>query len=176
MKTLGIKWEPFRQKLAQNDVALLDKCRIYFTLAANFKEYFEAGKKAILAAPNEPKFRAYKAAFLALEAKYAFWPTDKLMYVQRALTLLDSLVSHHPEDVEIRFLRAMIADRLPSFFNRKAQALSDIAYVVRHLSRLKEPEFEVFVLDYFSSEVQLSEQLERKVSELKSDYDAKSAL
>jgi hypothetical protein len=176
MKALGVKWEPFRQRLTQNDVGMLDRCRIHFTLAANFKEYFEAGKKAVYAAPGDPKFRAYKAAFRALEAKYAVWPHDKLLHVQQSLSQLDSLVSLRPEDVEIRFLRAMIAERLPAMFNRKAQALSDIEYVLAHLSGLQEPEFEAFVLEYLSSEVQLPEKLKRTVSELKAGYNPESAL
>lgn len=176
MKALGVKWEPFRQRLTQNDVGMLDRCRIHFTLAANFKEYFEAGKKVVYAAPGEPKFRAYKAAFRALEAKYAVWPHEKLLHVQQALSQLDSLVSLRPEDVEIRFLRAMITERLPAFFNRKAQAFSDIEYVVAQLPRLQEPEFEAFVLEYLASEVQLPENLKRVVSELKAAYNSGSAL
>jgi hypothetical protein len=167
MKSLGVKWEPFRQRLLQNDVANLEKCRIYFTLAANFKEFFNDGKRLVNNLPGDYKYRAYKAAFLALEAKYTPWPHEKLAYVQRALSTLDALVSTRPDDVEIRFLRAIIAERLPIFFNRKAQAYADFEFVVRNLDRLGEREFEVFVLEYLTSEVQLSHALELIVQEKK---------
>ncbi|MCS7084476.1 MAG: hypothetical protein RMM53_06285 [Bacteroidia bacterium] len=174
METLGAKWEPYRQKLLRGDVADLDKCRILFTLAANFRQYLDEAKRALSAAPNDSRFGPYKAAIWALEAKYTPWPMDKLLHVNRATEKLDALVARRPEDVETRFIRAMVCHRLPAFFNRKTQAIADFEYVLKHLDRLQNPEFEAFVVEYVSEEVKPGGNLARMLSELRAKYAVQS--
>jgi len=54
---------------------------------------------------DSPLFLAYKAATLALYAKYSLVPAMKLSYFLQASGLLEQAIAENPENIEIRFIR-----------------------------------------------------------------------
>lgn len=73
-----------------------------------------------------PGVQAYEAAFIILRAKHVFWPHKKMRYLNEGLPRLDTLVSLHPQDVEVRYLRLLSCYYLPRFLGRGDTVEQDI--------------------------------------------------
>lgn len=71
--------------------------------------------------------RAYQGAAEVLRAKHALWPGTKNRHLRNGLAVLDSLVTRHPAEAEIRYLRLVSTAYLPFFFGRGASAEEDAA-------------------------------------------------
>lgn len=74
---------------------------------------------------------AYEGAFTALEAKHGSWALARFLTVRSALSLLDAAVEAAPDDLEIRYLRAVNGVHLPSLFGRGDVAQRDLEVLTR---------------------------------------------
>jgi len=72
----------------------------------------------------------YTAALDVVRGKHAFWPGSKWGHVQDGLAVLDTLVSAHPDEPEIRYLRLASCFYLPFFFRRGGSVEDDLAHLV----------------------------------------------
>ena len=84
--------------------------------------------------PEQSLVLAYWGSIRLLEASktFAVWRKGKLS--QEGLTALDEAVARAPQDVEIRFVRAMSTFHLPGFFNRREQSKSDFEWLAPRVS------------------------------------------
>ncbi|MBI3233865.1 MAG: hypothetical protein HYZ42_07450 [Bacteroidetes bacterium] len=80
--------------------------------------YSELNKKKHISEVHQ----AYYAGVIAIKAKFAFWPIEKLSYVKNAMSLLDQSISKAPDNVEIRWIRYSIEINIPEIlgYNHKA--------------------------------------------------------
>lgn len=76
--------------------------------------------------PNPQVVDAFVSALTLLRAKHSLWPSRKLRLANEGLEGLDRLLELHPNDFEIRFLRATNGLALPFFFGRREQAEADV--------------------------------------------------
>jgi hypothetical protein len=119
----------------------LDAVRELYHQAAEEEGALEQGLDAVAALRSESRLGteqqalldAYEAALVTLKAKYVFWPTTRMRYVNQGLGVLDRLVSVHAEDSEIRYLRLMSGYYLPSFLGRGDTVREDFAVLARTL-------------------------------------------
>ncbi len=81
-------------------------------------------------------FKSYHAAMLAVQARLSFNPFEQFAMVNSALDKLDILVHKHPENTEIRFVRASIGYHLPFFFNRLIQAEKDLQIIAEQIQTI----------------------------------------
>ena len=76
---------------------------------------------------------AYRGALITLRAKHAFWPTQKLQYLNQGLAVLDATVRAHPEHAEARYLRLMSCYYLPGVLGRGRTVRDDFSALARLL-------------------------------------------
>jgi hypothetical protein len=99
--------------------------------AALFDHLSPAADRPSIHPPSitDPSIAAYRGSLLLIEAgqTLALWKKSDLS--RRGLTLLDDSVAAHPEDLEIRFVRAATTLHLPIFFRRKSQSCEDFRFL-----------------------------------------------
>jgi len=76
---------------------------------------------------------AYRGALITLRAKHAFWPVQKLQYLNQGLAVLDATVGAHPEHAEARYLRLMSCYYLPGVLGRGRTVRDDFGALARLL-------------------------------------------
>jgi hypothetical protein len=87
---------------------------------------------------DSPLFLAYKAATLALYAKYSLVPAMKLSYFLQANGLLEQAIAENPENIEIRFIRFAVEHHLPAAASNYALHLrEDKKIIIENLVRSK---------------------------------------
>lgn len=77
----------------------------------------------------------YLASAIMQKAKYAFLPTDKLKYFNRGKKMLENFIEHHPENIEARYVRALVQSEIPRFLGYKNQIKSDAEFIKTHLEQ-----------------------------------------
>ena len=94
------------------------------------KEAFKLLEKLRELAPQNTLVEAYYGSATSLLGRDAVNPTERFNKAIRGLKILDSVVAHEPESVEIRTLRAYVCYRLPeNFFHRTGTAVEDLSYL-----------------------------------------------
>jgi len=129
---------------AQSSVEVVDRNTDDFRLFENAKwRYYDAiaGKPGALDEsrdslirlhsnnPTDPLIMAYLGSARLLEAARAMAPWRKGKLAKEGLRMLDEAVEKSPEQLEIRFLRAVSTSHLPDFFKRWKQSQSDLAWL-----------------------------------------------
>ena len=72
-----------------------------------------------------PVQRAFAGSLRVLESGHTFAPWKKGKLAKEGLLELESAVAAAPNDLEVRFVRAMSTFHLPSFFKREEQSAAD---------------------------------------------------
>ena len=85
---------------------------------------------------NLSSHNAYKAAIIAVKAKFAFWPNEKLSLVKKAMTLLDKCIIQDPNNIEKRWLRYSIEINIPSVLGYNHQTI-DRKVIIDQLTQKK---------------------------------------
>ncbi len=94
--------------------------------------------------PEEVISLGYLAAILGIKSGNAKNPNTKMRYAQESMEQMDNLVEKYPENLEVRFIRAMFYSQLPSVFRRESYVFTDLEYIL-----LKEPgDNTYFILAY----------------------------
>jgi hypothetical protein len=112
--------------------SLLKAKQLYYSgIAGNSSDLSQSADLFDKLAPSsaDPSISAYRGSLLLIEAgqTLALWKKSDLS--KRGLTLLDDSVAAHPENLEIRFVRAATTLHLPIFFRRKNQSCEDFRYL-----------------------------------------------
>lgn len=87
-----------------------------------FAKLYKANKRS-------PRVQVYRGSLLLLEASHtwALWKKNSLS--KEGLALMDQAVLAAPDDLEVRFVRAITTRALPSFFQRSAQSEADFNFL-----------------------------------------------
>ncbi len=80
-------------------------------------------------APDDPRVKAYYGSERLLEAAHTWALWKKYSLSKQGMQLLDTAVAKAPDNLEVRFVRAVTTYNLPGFFGRREQALQDFAYL-----------------------------------------------
>lgn len=107
--------------------------RLYFQgTYGNKSAASEADKlflKLFQESPQDPLLKVYYGSERLLEASHpwAIWKKYKLSKV--GIQCMDSAVDSAPDNLEVRFVRAVTTYNLPSFFDRKKQSKADFNFL-----------------------------------------------
>ncbi len=90
-----------------------------------------------------PIILAYYGGTIALKGKHAFWPFDKLSYLNSSMDILKLAIDKAPDNLEIRFIRFSILDNIPGILGYSEEREKDKDEIVhllceKNYSQLKE--------------------------------------
>ncbi len=80
-----------------------------------------------------PIILAYYGGVIALKGKHAFWPFDKLNYLNTSMDILELAINKDPDNLEIRFLRFSILDNIPGILGYSEEREEDKNKIVQLL-------------------------------------------
>lgn len=83
--------------------------------------------------------QAYRAALEAMLAPSEWMPLQKLVRVQKAMTLFDKAVKADDNDPEIRLLRFAVSQRIPAFLGIKTYLDDDADTIAAQAGKLPQP-------------------------------------
>lgn len=121
--------------------------------AAIDKNYFDTFKSAcsetIL---NHPTLAGYCAMVHFLEAKHALNPYRKLSEFNVGKKTLDSLITTNSDNIELRYLRHSIQDRVPGFLGYNDQLDMDKSFMQSKLNSISDSTLYQLIYEYLNSE------------------------
>jgi hypothetical protein len=79
--------------------------------------------------PENPVYTAYHGSLQVLQSARTMAPWKKGRLAKNGLSALDAAVSRAPDNLEVRFLRAISTVPLPGFFHRADQCAADFAWL-----------------------------------------------
>lgn len=82
---------------------------------------------------NTPISNAYKGAYTMMKAKYVNSPFKKYAYFNEGKALIEKAIEQAPQNLEIRYLRAILQVNLPKFLNYYENINEDIDFVLKNL-------------------------------------------
>jgi hypothetical protein len=88
--------------------------------------------------PNDATGLAYKAANHAMFAQYVDGPIDKWNTLKEANAMFEKAVAQQPNDPEIRYLRVLIEENLPSFLPIDKHTEPDLNIIFADLKGLND--------------------------------------
>ncbi len=121
----------------------IEEIRDLFAAASEGYPQAQMFLKALKSIENQaenPLYWAYQAAGLALQARDAWNPLEKLDLVRKANTRFAEAVSEAPESVEIRFLRFSIQSNTPSILGFSAHIQEDQKQIIENINQKEVPE------------------------------------
>ncbi len=82
---------------------------------------------------NTPVSVAYKGAYTMMKAKFVNSPFKKYAYFNEGKALIEKAIKQAPNNVELRYLRAILQAKLPKFLNYYENINDDIEFVLTNL-------------------------------------------
>lgn len=99
--------------------SLLNNLRKIYYAGVEYEEYIDSLKNIIKHNFGNDKEKypslilAYSAGIEALKSKHAFWPFNKLSYLNESMEIFEEAVKREPNNLEIRFMRYSILYYVP---------------------------------------------------------------
>jgi hypothetical protein len=93
------------------------------------REGDESFSKLFKEFPHDPLVKVYYGSERLLEASHTWAIWKKSSLSKEGIRCLDSAVESSPNNLEVRFVRAVTTYNLPSFFGRKKQSEADFSYL-----------------------------------------------
>lgn len=84
--------------------------------------------------PKNALLKAYLGSAYTLASRDAFYGPNKLKLLKKGLQTMDAAVESDPENCPARFIRAVNNFNLPAFVNRRDNARTDFAYLLKQLN------------------------------------------
>lgn len=91
-----------------------------------------SGKEAL------PTINGYCSMIHFINAKHGFNPYRKLSKFNKGKVALDSLITKHNQNIELRYLRHSIQDRVPVFLNYNGDLATDERFMIKHLEAISD--------------------------------------
>jgi hypothetical protein len=125
--------DPFSDPLIQDvqrrhDVAVAGDKKIVTDLIADLEKW--TGQH-----PEHHLLRAYLGSAYTLRSRDLFPGPSKLRYLKDGLKLMDDAVAAAPQEISVRFIRALNNFNLPAFLNRRDNARSDFKILLTEVSQ-----------------------------------------
>jgi len=114
----------------------------------------------------------YIGALYSLKGKHAFWPQEKLKWVNQGLKIMDEAIQQTPDNIEARFIRGTTTFYLPFFFNRQESAQADFREIIRLLPGYYleyETQLILNVIDFLEKNTQLTAKERTQLLNIKND-------
>jgi hypothetical protein len=106
---------------------------LYYKGSEGDKDAYEQSARLFAALhierPDDPRVRAYYGSVRLWEASHiwALWKKNSLS--KEGIQMMDSAVQTDPQNLELRFVRAVTDYSLPSFFHRREQAAQEFTFL-----------------------------------------------
>lgn len=88
--------------------------------------------------PQDPLVKVYYGSERLLEASHTWAIWKKYSLSKQGIQCMDNAVEGAPNDLEVRFVRAITTYNLPSFFERKKQSEADFSYLSSRVPKAAE--------------------------------------
>lgn len=105
--------------------------------------------------PENPVYKVYHGSCLALKGRDVLWPMKKLDYARAGFAELDQAVALAPENLEVRFIRAMCGLNVPRFFGRLDQAAEDFDFLMDRVKTLQEKNEDAAMVCLYAAQASL---------------------
>ena len=109
---------------------------------------------------------AYKAASLTLMAKYAKGIKNKKIFFREGVFLLESLITKHPKDIELRFIRLTIQENAPKIVKYKKNISEDKSLIINSLNNVKNKALKTYIKSYVLESKAFSDKEKNVISKL----------
>lgn len=130
----------------------LEKLRSQYLAAALNKEKLPLFENTCeVTKTNDPASNGYCVMIHFLEAKNSFNPYRKLSEFNHGKKKLDSLIENHNQNIELRYMRHSIQDRVPSFLGYNNQLLEDEKFMSANLDSIADLETYNLIYDYLET-------------------------
>lgn len=109
--------------------------KLYYQGADGDKKAYDRAAELLLSlrkqCPNDPHIEAYYGSLrlVAASRTWAIWTKNSLS--REGIQLMDAAVASAPENLDIRFVRAVTTYSLPSFFHRTQQSNQDFDFLAK---------------------------------------------
>lgn len=84
---------------------------------------------------NSLDCKAYYAAMLFMKAKYVKFPLSKYNNFKKGKSALDQLIQKNKLNVELRYLRFVFQNEMPSFLNYDANIEDDFSTIIKEIKK-----------------------------------------
>ena len=127
---------------------------------------------ALALANPDKKGRAmtYTGALVGSKAQSAFWPHEKLSFVNRGLKMLDDGLAENPKDLEALFIHGTACHYLPDFLGRAVQVRKDfdrlLALLPKHHAAYDD-ELLSDIIQFMEANIDMSPEQQRHLSDIK---------
>lgn len=71
----------------------------------------------------------YLASAIMQRAEYAFFPTKKMSYFKKGKKRLETYILNHPKDLEAKYIRFLIQNKIPSFLHYNDSISADKRFI-----------------------------------------------
>lgn len=130
----------------------LDSLRIQYLAAAEDSSKLDVLEKSCSSLSNNSiTSQGYCVMIHFLEAKNAFNPYRKLSEFNIGKRKLDSLILADEKNIELRYMRHSIQDRVPSFLGYHDQLQVDKNFMIANLDSIKDLETYKLIYDYLDT-------------------------
>ncbi len=99
---------------------------------ANYKSLI--GKLATATATDKIIIKAYTAAGVMISANFEFNPFTKLKYFNEGKVILESAITEHKLNTELRYIRFTIQERCPRILGYSGQINADKKFLIQQVS------------------------------------------
>lgn len=89
--------------------------------------------------------QAYVVSLQMKQAKHKFFPWKKLEVFNTGKKKLEALIQEHPENTDLRYVRLLIQENIPSILNYKSNIAEDKAFLNKKLEQADASDY----LDYY---------------------------
>lgn len=87
-------------------------------------------KKLIDLEPKDAEAYCWYGSVLTLKGKYAWFPLNKMKYVNKGIKEMDKAIELAPDNVTVRMIRANNSLSLPDMFHRTDIAITDFEHLI----------------------------------------------
>lgn len=141
---IGLLWFPSSE---------LEQLRQEYLLAATDKEEVQKLTATCQEKANQngPTSQGYCIMIHFLEAKHAINPYKKLTEFNKGKTALDSLISKHQTNIELRYLRLSMQDRVPGFLGYSDQIVTDENFITSNIQSISDSSTYELIYNYLQN-------------------------
>ena len=86
------------------------------------------------------KVEPYLASAIMQQAEYAFFPTKKMSFFKKGKKRLENYILQHPKEIEAKYVRYLIQNKIPSFLNYNDNISADRHFIETNIKSSGLPE------------------------------------
>jgi hypothetical protein len=95
---------------------------------------------------SDPVLAGYKGIAFMLLAKYAFSPLNKYNYFIKGKFYIESAIQNDPKNIELRYLRLIVQNNVPSFLMYSGKLQEDKNAIVKGINGIEDLNFKNYMI------------------------------